>query len=201
MDKERMSHLDTAHVVTVSICGDLVPGISCLNVSTSIPSAMELCTVKNNCYFYVPVASFYTHEGIFPFTLRTNSISWESCQVAIHNWKSQWSQVRILYQNIEALYTCPRIGTFFMWNLISAGFIFTWPEQLYSFLCAIYLDLVSCLMEPTYKCYLSSRFHLKLISGIKAHKYIRKCCTWLRRLAASQRPLSKGGKTVMLKIY
>jgi hypothetical protein len=41
------------------------------------------------------------------------------------------------------------IGTFFMWNQISACFIFTWPEELYPFLCAIYLDLVSCLMEPT----------------------------------------------------
>jgi hypothetical protein len=31
----------------------------------------------------------------------------------------------------------------------------------------------------------------------QAQKYLRKCCTCLRRLAASQRPLSKGGKTVM----
>jgi hypothetical protein len=41
------------------------------------------------------------------------------------------------------------IGTFFMWNQISACFIFTWPENLHPFLCAIYLDLVPCLMEPT----------------------------------------------------
>jgi hypothetical protein len=41
------------------------------------------------------------------------------------------------------------IGTFFMWNQISACFIFTSPEKLYPFLCAMYLDLVSCLMEPT----------------------------------------------------
>jgi hypothetical protein len=41
------------------------------------------------------------------------------------------------------------IGTFFMWNQISACFMFTWPEQLYSFLSAIYLDLVSYLMGPT----------------------------------------------------
>jgi hypothetical protein len=42
------------------------------------------------------------------------------------------------------------IGTFFMWNQISA-FIFTWPEKLIRFLSAIYM---------------SSRFHLKLISSI-----------------------------------
>jgi hypothetical protein len=59
------------------------------------------------------------------------------------------------------------------------------------------LCLVS-LMEPTGKCYLSSRFHLKLISGTQAQKYLRKCCTCLRRLAASQRPLSIKEKTVML---
>jgi hypothetical protein len=88
------------------------------------------------------------HEGIFAFTLWTNPISWESCQVAIHNWNFQWSQVSILYQNIEALYIYV-IGTFFMWNQISACFIFTWTEKLYPFLCAIYLYLVSCLMEPT----------------------------------------------------
>jgi hypothetical protein len=55
------------------------------------------------------------------------------------------------------------IGTFFMWKQISACFIFTWPEKLYPFLCAIFLYLLSCLMEPTGKCYLSSRFHLKLM--------------------------------------
>jgi hypothetical protein len=32
---------------------------------------------------------------------------------------------------------------------VSACFIFTWPENLYPFLNAIYLDLVSYLMEPT----------------------------------------------------
>jgi hypothetical protein len=63
------------------------------------------------------------------------------------------------------------IGTFFMWNQISAcNFIFTWPEKLYPFLSAIYLDLVSYMMEPTStgqgKCHLSSQFHLKLINGI-----------------------------------
>jgi hypothetical protein len=42
-------------------------------------------------------------------------------------------------------YSCP----FFMWNQISACFIFTWPEQLYPFLSAIYLVFVSYLMEPT----------------------------------------------------
>jgi hypothetical protein len=41
------------------------------------------------------------------------------------------------------------IGSFFMWNQISACFIFTSPEKLYPFLSAIYLDLVSYLMEPT----------------------------------------------------
>jgi hypothetical protein len=41
------------------------------------------------------------------------------------------------------------IGAFFMWNQISACFIFTWSEKLYPFLSAIYLDLVSYLMEPT----------------------------------------------------
>jgi hypothetical protein len=41
--------------------------------------------------------------------MSTKSNSWESCQVAFHNWNSQWSQVSILYQNIEALYTCPHI--------------------------------------------------------------------------------------------
>jgi hypothetical protein len=51
----------------------------------------------------------------------------------------------------------------------------------------------------TGKCYLSSQFHLKLLSGNEAQKYIRKCCTCLRRLAASQRPLSKGGKAVIDK--
>jgi hypothetical protein len=35
-----------------------------------------------------------------------------------------------------------------MWNQISACFIFTLPEKLYRFLSAIYLDLVSYLMEP-----------------------------------------------------
>jgi hypothetical protein len=53
-------------------------------------------------------------------------------------------------QNIESLYICLHIfGTFFMWNQISACFIFTSPEKLYPFLCAIYLDIVSYLMEPT----------------------------------------------------
>jgi hypothetical protein len=51
----------------------------------------------------------YWHEEIVAFTLWTNSISWESCQVTIHNWNSQWSQVSILYQNIEALYICPHM--------------------------------------------------------------------------------------------
>jgi hypothetical protein len=32
------------------------------------------------------------------------------------------------------------IGTFFMWNQISACFNFTWPEKLYPFLSAIYLE-------------------------------------------------------------
>jgi hypothetical protein len=49
------------------------------------------------------------HEGIVAFTLWPNSISGESCQVYIHNLNSQWSQVSILYQNIEALYICPHI--------------------------------------------------------------------------------------------
>jgi hypothetical protein len=40
------------------------------------------------------------------------------------------------------------IGNFFMWNQILARFIFTWPEKLYPFLSAIYLVLVSYLMEP-----------------------------------------------------
>jgi hypothetical protein len=41
------------------------------------------------------------------------------------------------------------IDTFFMWNQISACFIFTSPKKLYPFLSAIYLDLVSYMMEPT----------------------------------------------------
>jgi hypothetical protein len=41
------------------------------------------------------------------------------------------------------------IGTFLMWNQFSACFSFTWPEKLHPFLCAIYLDLVSYLMEHT----------------------------------------------------
>jgi hypothetical protein len=46
---------------------------------------------------YVISTRFHQYEGIVAFTLRTNSISWESCQVTIHNWNSQWSQVSILY--------------------------------------------------------------------------------------------------------
>jgi hypothetical protein len=88
-------------------------------------------------------------EGLFAFTLWTKSNSWESCQVAFHNWNSQWSQVSVLYQNIKALYMSS-IGTFFMWNQISARFIFTWPENMYyPFLSALYLDLMSYLMEST----------------------------------------------------
>jgi hypothetical protein len=92
------------------------------------------------------------------------------------------------------------IGTFFMWNHISARFIFTWPEKQYLSQCNLPGPCV--LADGTYrywtgKCYLSSRFHLKLMSRIYAQKYIRKFCTCFRRLAASQRPLSKGGKTVM----
>jgi hypothetical protein len=72
------------------------------------------------------------HEGLFSCTLWTKSSSWESCQVTFHNWNSQWSQVSIPYQNIEALYIMSSyIGTFFLWNQISACFIFTWPEKLY----------------------------------------------------------------------
>jgi hypothetical protein len=99
------------------------------------------------------------------------------------------------------------IGTFFMYGTKSqpACFIFTWPEKLCPFLSAIYQDLVSYLMEPTgtgqvnVTCPVgstlswSAEFKHRNISAISAtavHIY-------LRRLAASQRPLSKGGKTLM----
>jgi hypothetical protein len=59
-------------------------------------------------YMYRVVGQF-GHEGLFSFALWTKSNSWESCQVAFHNWNSQWFQVSILYQNIEALYICPHI--------------------------------------------------------------------------------------------
>jgi hypothetical protein len=91
------------------------------------------------------------------------------------------------------------IGTFFMWNQISACFIFgTWLTWKTVSISQCNLPGSCVLSDGTYrywtgKCYLSSRFHLKLISRI----YLRKCCTCLRRLAASQRPLSKAGKTVM----
>jgi hypothetical protein len=63
-------------------------------------------------------------------------------------------------------------------------FIFTWPEKLHPFLSAIYLDLVSYLMEPTGT------------GQVNVTCPVGKCSACLRRLAA-QRPLSKGGKTVM----
>jgi hypothetical protein len=37
-----------------------------------------------------------------------------------------------------------------------------------------------------------------LISGILAQKYLRTYCTYLRRLAASKRPLSKGKNPLMV---
>jgi hypothetical protein len=96
------------------------------------------------CYVLIELLQTW---GDFCLYSLPNSISWESCQFAIHNWNSQWSQVSILYQSL--VHMSSYIGTFFMRNQISACFIFTWPEKLYPFLCAIYLDLVSCLMEPT----------------------------------------------------
>jgi hypothetical protein len=77
---------------------------------------------------HVVYSGEYPYEGIFAFTLWTNSP-----------------------------FSC---GT--KCQLVS----FSLDLKNYPFLCAIYLDLVSCLMEPTGKCHLSSRFHLKLISGI-----------------------------------
>jgi hypothetical protein len=80
----------------------------------------------------------HDHEGIFAFTLWTNSIAWESCQVAIHNWNSQWSQFSILYQSIEALYMSswylfhvePNLSLFhfhFTWKTVSISLcLWTW---------------------------------------------------------------------------
>jgi hypothetical protein len=109
-------------------------------------------------------------ERMFAFTLWTNSISWESCQVAIHNWNSQWSQVSTLYQNIEALYICPHILVLFSCGTKSHIVSFWLTRKTASIsLCNVPGSCV--LSDGTYrywtgKCYLSSRFHLKLISGI-----------------------------------
>jgi hypothetical protein len=62
---------------------------------------------------------------------------------------SQWSQVSILYQNIEALYICPHILVPFSCGSKSQLVSFSLDMKNSPFLCAIYLDLVSCLMEPT----------------------------------------------------
>jgi hypothetical protein len=97
---------------------------------------------------YSEHASHFEHEGIFAFTPWTNSISWESCQVAIHNRNSQWSQVSILYQNIEALNICPHILVPFSCGTKSQFVSFSLDRKTVS-ICAIYLDLVSCQMEPT----------------------------------------------------
>jgi hypothetical protein len=71
-------------------------------------------------------------------------------QVAIHNWNSQWSQVSILYQNIEALYKSPHIFVPFSYGTKSQLFIFTWLKTVSISLCNVPgMDLVSCLMEPT----------------------------------------------------
>jgi hypothetical protein len=103
---------------------------------------------------------------------------------------------------------CPHIyiGTFFMWKHISARFIFTWSEKLYPFLSAIYLDLVSYLMEPTgtgQVCYPvhcqsvppSAEFKHRNISANAVHMYVwgdwqhlkghwvkgerQSCCLWM----------------------
>jgi hypothetical protein len=93
-------------------------------------------------------------------------------------------------------------GTFFMWNQISACFIFTWPEQLYPFLSAIYLDLVSYPVEPSIgqvnvTCPVGST-----LSWSAEFKYwnISANVVCLRRLATSQRQLSRGGKAVMFEL-
>jgi hypothetical protein len=109
-----------------------------------MPSKIKI----TQCDFSGKPGSFNTHEGLFSFTLWTKSNSWESCQVAFHNWNSQWSPVSILLdQNINMYIMSSYIGTVFMWNQISACFIFTLPEKLYPFLSALNLDLD--LMEPT----------------------------------------------------
>jgi hypothetical protein len=65
-----------------------------------------------------------------------------------------WNKIRLLFSRPQRplwwlMMMSSYIGTFFMWNQISACFIFTWPEILYSpFLSAIYLDLVS---DGTYR--------------------------------------------------
>jgi hypothetical protein len=139
-------------------------------------------------------------RAFFPLLLSpwTKSNSWESCWVTFHNWNS--NGLRSAYY-IKILEPCNVhmsfyiYWTFYMWNQISACFIFTWPEKLYPFLSAIYLDLVSYLMEPTgtgqvnVTCPVGSTLSW---SAEFKHRNIS-----ARRLAASQRPLSKGGKTVM----
>jgi hypothetical protein len=130
------------------------------------------------------------HEGLFSFTLWTKS---NSCQVAFHQLEfpvvsiSKWSLMSY--------------NSFFMWNQISVCFIFTWPEKLYPLLSAIYLILVSYLMEPTgtgHTCPVDSTLswsaEFKHRTG--AQKYIGKYCTCLRR-SAYQRQLRKGGRAVM----
>jgi hypothetical protein len=93
------------------------------------------------------------------------------------------------------------IGTFFMWNKILACFIFTWPEKPQCNLpgsCVLVSDgtyrywtgkNVTCPVRSTLSW--SAEFKHRNISANAVH-------VCLRRLAASQRPLSKArGKTVM----
>jgi hypothetical protein len=105
---------------------------------------------------------FTVHEGIVAFTLWTNSISSESCQVTIHNWNSQWSQVSILYQNIEAL--CPHILVPFSCGtksqLVSFSF---WPEQLSISLCNLPGSCV--LSDGTYR-YWTGKWYLWVCSTL-----------------------------------
>jgi hypothetical protein len=84
-----------------------------------------------------------------------------------------------------------------MWNQISACFIFTWPDKMYPLLSAIYLDLVSYLMEPTgtgqvnVTCPVSSTLSYRNISPNAVLVHVWGDWQHLKR------SLSKGGKTVM----
>jgi hypothetical protein len=116
-----------------------------------------------------------TWEGLLPLLIgQTPSPENHAKLLFTTNWNSQWSQAgqhTIISKYRSLVHMSSYIGTFFMWNQISACFIFTWPEKLYHSISLCNLPGSCVLSNGTYrywtgKCYLSSRFHLKLISGI-----------------------------------
>jgi hypothetical protein len=106
------------------------------------------------------------------FTLWTNSFSWESCQVFTTGITSGLRSA-YYYQNIEALYIIYVLIYWYLFhvepNLSLFHFHLTWKTcihfsvQFTWILCLVWWNLQ---VLDTGKCYLSSRFHLKLISGI-----------------------------------